>query len=100
MSRRPPGDGLPDHIGRIAVPQDDVSAATWRWAQQHLPAYLVAHSARAYSWGAAIAAGEGWTFDPRRWPRIRMDPSEVPRVPAQFLCALDGQQKQITRDIR
>ena len=59
---RPPG--LPTTIGPIAVPQDDVSAASWSWATQTLPEYLLQHSVRAYAWGAAIAAGEGWTFDP------------------------------------
>ena len=47
------------------VPQDDVSAATWRWAGRSLPGYLLTHSVRSYCWGAAIAAGEGWEFDRR-----------------------------------
>ena len=56
---------LPTGIGGIAVPQDDVSAATWRWAGRSLPGYLLTHSVRSYCWGAAIAAGEGWEFDRR-----------------------------------
>jgi hypothetical protein len=55
---------LPTSIAGIAVPQDAIAEATWRWAGSTLPAYLLTHSVRAYCWGAAIAAGEGWTFDP------------------------------------
>ena len=55
--------GLPGSIAGIAVPRDDVSEATWRWANRRLPEYLLTHSVRAYCWGAAIADGEGWTFD-------------------------------------
>ncbi len=47
---------LPRRIGGFAVPQDEVSAATWAWANRSLPRYLLAHSIRAYCWGAAIAA--------------------------------------------
>ena len=54
---------LPNRIAGIVVPQDDVSDATWRWAQRSLPDYLFDHSVRAYCWGAAIAAREGWSFD-------------------------------------
>jgi len=54
---------LPARIDTIAVPQDDVSASTWRWANANLPRYLLDHSIRSYCWGAAIADGEGWTFD-------------------------------------
>ena len=56
---------LPKAVGGIAVPGDDVSAATWRWAGRSLPGYLMAHSVRSYCWGAAIAAGEGREFDRR-----------------------------------
>jgi hypothetical protein len=54
---------LPTDIGGLPVPQDDVSEATWQWVQRSLPRYLAAHSIRAYCWGAAIAAREGWAFD-------------------------------------
>ena len=54
---------LPGRIAGIAVPQDPVSAETWRWAHRTLPDYLLTHSVRAYCWGAAIAAGEGWAYD-------------------------------------
>ena len=54
---------LPRQIAGIAVPRDHVSVATWAWAHRALPDYLLTHSVRAYCWGAAIAAGEGWSFD-------------------------------------
>ncbi len=54
---------FPTQIAGIAVPDDRVSAATWRHAQQILPRYLLLHSVRSYCWGATIAVGEGWTFD-------------------------------------
>jgi hypothetical protein len=62
MSVAPP---LPTRIAAVAVPRDEVSAAAWRWANRSLPRYLLAHSVRSFAWGATIAAGEGWTFDPR-----------------------------------
>jgi hypothetical protein len=54
---------LPIAIAGIDVPQDDVSAATWQAVHRRLPDYLLAHSIRAWCWGAAIAANEGWSFD-------------------------------------
>ena len=54
---------IPREIGGIAVPDDAVSTAAWRWAQSALPAYLLAHSVRSYCWGAEIARREGWRFD-------------------------------------
>lgn len=57
------GVPLPAGVGGLAVPEDDVSAAAWRWAQRALPRYLLAHSVRSYAWGAAIARREGWPFD-------------------------------------
>ena len=57
---------LPTTIAGIAVPQDDVSEATWRWAHHSLPDYLLTHSVRAYCWGAAIGAGEGFVASTRR----------------------------------
>ena len=59
----PPWPPLPALSSDIGGPQDEVSAATWRWAHRTVPDYLMAHSVRAYCWGAAIAAREGWTFD-------------------------------------
>lgn len=54
---------LPRRIAGLAVPQDAVSAATWRWVHGALPAYLLAHSVRSFCWGATLAAGKGWPFD-------------------------------------
>ena len=54
---------IPRQIAGIEVPDDRVSAATWRHARRILPRYLLFHSVRSYCWGATIAAGEGWTFD-------------------------------------
>jgi hypothetical protein len=54
---------LPSSIAGLPVPQDAVSAASWRWARTALPRYLFAHSVRSYCWGAAIAAWEGRTYD-------------------------------------
>jgi hypothetical protein len=62
MSAEP---AMPRQIAGITVPQDDVSAATWRWAHRSLPTYLFAHSVRTYCWGVTIASGEGWSFDPQ-----------------------------------
>ena len=63
ISRMRPVRPLPTSIADIGVPQDAVSAATWHRAVKALPDYLLTHSVRSYCWGAAIAAGEGWTFD-------------------------------------
>jgi HD domain-containing protein len=56
---------LPRSIGGMDVPRDTVSEAAWRRAQRGLPRYLLAHSVRAFCWGAAIARSEGWSFDRR-----------------------------------
>jgi hypothetical protein len=71
----------------MAVPQDDVSAATWRWAHRSLPAYLLNHSVRAYAWGAAIAAGEGWSYDPQiLWTASLMHDLGLTRIPRNTMC--------------
>ena len=78
---------LPDRIADIVVPQDGVSAATWRWAHRALPEYLLTHSVRAYCWGAAIAAGEGWTFDrPVLWTASLMHDFGLTRIPRNTMC--------------
>jgi hypothetical protein len=56
---------LPTAIAGLPVPQDDISRASWRWAQRALPGYLLRHSVRSYCWGAAIGLREGWTVDSR-----------------------------------
>ena len=84
MSPLPP---LPSRVGAIAVPQDDVAEKTWRWAQRALPDYLLGHSVRAYCWGAAIAAGEGWTFDAQiLWTASLMHDYALTRIPQNTMC--------------
>ncbi len=78
---------LPATIGGIAVPQDEVSAATWRWAQRSLPSYLLGHSVRAYCWGAAIATGEGWTYDTQvLWTASLMHDFGLTRLTRNTMC--------------
>ena len=78
---------LPSEIGGIAVPQDDVSGKTWHWAQRALPDYLLGHSVRAYCWGAAIAAGEGWAFDAQiLWTASLMHDYALTRIPQNTMC--------------
>ena len=78
---------LPRQIAGIVVPQDEVSAATWRWANRALPNYLLAHSVRAYCWGAAIAAGEGWTLDRQvLWIASLMHDFGLTRIPRNTMC--------------
>jgi hypothetical protein len=82
-----PRASLPDSVAGLAVPQDAVSAATWDWATRALPAYLLAHSVRAFCWGAAIAAGEGWAFDPRiLWAASLMHDYGLTRIPRNTMC--------------
>ncbi len=78
---------MPRRIGGIAVPQDEVSAATWAWANRSLPRYLLAHSIRAYCWGAAIAAGEGWRFDRRiLWTSSLFHDNGLRRLSRNTMC--------------
>lgn len=78
---------LPGRIADIVVPQDDVSDATWHWAHRSLPDYLLAHSVRAYCWGAALAAGVGWTFDRRiLWTASLMHDVGLTRIPRNTMC--------------
>jgi len=78
---------LPDTIAGIAVPQDDVSAATWGWAHRSLPDYLLQHSIRAYCWGAAIGAGEGLPYDAHvMWTASLMHDIGLTRIPRNTRC--------------
>jgi len=78
---------LPKAIGSIAVPQDDVSAATWRWARRSLPDYLLTHSVRSYCWGVAIADGEGWTYDAQvLWTASLLHDGALRTVPTNTMC--------------
>ena len=81
------GAPLPRRIGGIAVPQDGVSAATWRWADRSLPGYLLAHSVRSYCWGATIAAREGWEFDRQLlWTAALIHDVGLTRLPRNRTC--------------
>ena len=78
---------LPGRIAGITVPQDPVSAETWRWAHRSLPDYLLTHSVRAYCWGAAIAEGEGWAYDARiLWTASLMHDAGLTRIPRNGAC--------------
>ena len=71
----------------IPVPQDEVSAAAWRWAHRSLPEYLLAHSVRAYCWGAVIGAGEAWSFDRRLlWVASLMHDVGLTWIPRNTTC--------------
>ena len=93
---KPPA--LPRSIGGIAVPQDDVAAATWRWAQRSLPEYLLGHSVRAYCWGAAIAQQEGWAFDEQiLWTASLMHDFGLTRIARNTMC-FEVEGAEIARD--
>ena len=78
---------LPTRIAEIDVPNDDVSAATWRWAHTTLSGYLLAHSVRAYCWGAAIGGGEGLVFDRQvLWIASLMHDVGLTRIPKNTMC--------------
>ncbi len=84
MASVPP---LPAQIAGIPVPGDDVSAATWDWAHRRLPDYLLAHSVRAYCWGAAIGADEGRTFDRQvLWTASLMHDVGLTSIPRNTMC--------------
>ena len=83
----PDAPPLPHQIASIAVPQDRVSAETWQWAHRSLPDYLLTHSVRAYCWGAAIAAEEGWVFDEQiLWTASLMHDYGLTRIPRNSMC--------------
>lgn len=78
---------LPGDIGGIPVPQDEVSQATWHWVHRSLPRYLAAHSIRAYCWGVAIAAREGWTFDAQiLWTASLLHDRGLATLPRNTMC--------------
>jgi HD domain len=78
---------LPARIGTIAVPQDDVSATTWRWANASLPRYLLDHSIRSFCWGAAIADREDWAFDRRiLWTAALFHDLGLARLTQNTMC--------------
>lgn len=78
---------MPKRIGSVEVPEDAVSAATWRWAERSLPEYLLAHSVRSYCWGSAIAANEGWAFDRQvLWTAALLHDLGLTRIPRNTMC--------------
>lgn len=78
---------LPSSIAGLPVPQDPVSAATWRWAQASLPRYLLAHSVRSYCWGAELAAREGRTFDAQvLWTAALFHDVGLTRISRNTMC--------------
>jgi hypothetical protein len=90
---------LPDRIGEIAVPQDEVSSATWQWANRALPAYLLGHSVRSFCWGVAIAGAEGWSFDRRiLWTASLLHDVGLTRIPRNTMC-FEIEGAEIARDV-
>jgi hypothetical protein len=78
---------LPTSLAGLPVPQDGVSEAAWLWAHANLPRYLLAHSVRAYCWGAAIGAWEGMTVDPRiLWTAALFHDVGLTRIPRNTVC--------------
>jgi HD superfamily phosphodiesterase len=78
---------LPSSIAGLPVPQDPISAETWRWAQTTLPRYLFTHSVRSYCWGAEIAAWEGRTFDAQvLWTAALFHDVGLTRIPRNTMC--------------
>ncbi len=78
---------LPRHIAGIDVPRDDVSEAAWHWVHRSLPRYLVAHSVRAYLWGAAIAAREGLAFAREvLWTASLLHDLALTTIPRNTMC--------------
>jgi hypothetical protein len=84
MQSTPP---FPASIAGIAVPQDRISAATWAWAHERLPAYLLTHSVRSYCWGASIGAAEGLPFEARiLWAAALMHDVGLTSIPRNHRC--------------
>lgn len=78
---------LPGAIAGIAVPEDDLSARAWEWANRSLPNYLLTHSVRSYCWGAAIADREGWEFDrPILWTAALFHDIGLTRISRNTTC--------------
>jgi hypothetical protein len=85
--RVPPVPPLPLRIAGLAVPRDDVSRATWEWVHRTQPAYLRAHSIRAYLWGAALAECDGLTFDPQiLWTASLLHDVGLTSLPRNSMC--------------
>ena len=79
--------GLPLRIGDAEVPQDRISAAAWAWAQRRLPAYLLAHSVRAYAWAIVLGLDEGLAVEPRiLWPAALIHDVGLTRIVRNTRC--------------
>lgn len=77
----------PSETGGSTVPQDAVSDATWRWANRHLPGYLLAHSVRSYCWASEIGVLEGWEFDRQvLWNAALFHDFGLTRIPRNRKC--------------
>jgi HD superfamily phosphodiesterase len=78
---------IPRRIAGLEVPQDPISVATWAWAQRRLPAYLLAHSVRAYAWGATLGRDEDLAFEPRiLWTAALIHDVGLTRIPRNTRC--------------
>ena len=78
---------LPSAVGGIPIPGDTVSRATWAWAQRRLPRYLLAHSVRAYCWGATLAEKDGLAFDaPILWSAALIHDAGLTQIPRNRIC--------------
>jgi hypothetical protein len=78
---------MPKSIAGIGVPQDQISVATWAWANARLPAYLLTHSVRSYCWGASIGATEGLRFEARiLWAAALIHDIGLTRIPRNDRC--------------
>src|SRR5690242_9646087 len=78
---------LPSAVGGIPIPGDTVSRATWAWAQRRLPRYLLAHSVRAYCWGATLAEKDGLAFDaPILWSAALIHDAGLTQPPPNRIC--------------
>ena len=87
MQPMPSIPSLPPAVGGIPVPQDDVSRATWAWAQRSLPRYLLGHSVRTFCWGVTLAGHEGWAFDPQiLWTASLLHDGGLRHLPRNTMC--------------
>ena len=67
--------------------QDDVSHATWSWAQRSLPRYLLGHSVRTFCWGVTLADREGWEFDRQiLWTASLLHDGALRHLPRNTMC--------------
>ncbi len=78
---------VPSSIAGLPVPEDEISAAAWRWAHASLPRYLLMHSIRSYCWGTAIGVWEGLTVDSRiLWTAALFHDFGLTRIPRNTTC--------------